>query len=182
MVRGTDAVREISLTQGLVALIDAADYEAEHVVEFGNGITWHGRIGERPWCASVKKHTTYAKSSIFGSLELRLHRAVMDAKLGELIDHIDGNGLNNRRNNLRRATSQGNSANSKRQIGSASRFKGVGFHKQTGKWEACIRCNGKKQHLGLFANEIDAARKYDEAAVRLFGEFAKLNFPIVVHA
>lgn len=169
------SVRRIPLTQGCEALIDEADYESEHVVEFGNGITWRGRIGERPWCASVKKHTTYAKATILGSLELRLHRVVMDAKLGELIDHIDGNGLNNRRDNLRLATNQGNSANSKRQIGSASRFKGVGFHRQTGKWEAFIRHNGKKQHLGLFVVEAEAAQAYNEAALRLFGAFARLN-------
>jgi hypothetical protein len=170
-------VRRIPLTQGCVALIDADEFDREHTVEFPNGLVWRGRICEQSWAAKVKPHTTYAKASLGSSLELRLHRVVMDAKVGELIDHQDGNGLNNTRENLRRATHQGNSANSRSQRGSVSRFKGVGYHKQARKWEAFIRHEGKKQHLGLHDDEESAARAYDEMAIRLFGEFAKPNFP-----
>lgn len=172
----TDAIREIPLTKGYIALVDEGEFSREHVVEFPRGLTWRGQICDLLWTAAVKPHTVYATCSLPGSLELRLHRVVMDAKYGELIDHVDGNGLNNRRDNLRRATNQGNSANSKSQRGSGSRFKGVAFHKATGKWEAFIRFDGKKQHLGLHAAEEDAARSYDEAAIRLFGSFAKTNF------
>lgn len=178
----TDAVREIQLTKGYVALVDDAEFSREHIVEFPRGLIWRGCICDRLWIAKVKPCTVYATSMLSGSFELRLHRVVMDAKYGELIDHVDGNGLNNRRDNLRRATNQGNNANRKSQRGSGSRFKGVWFHKVAGKWEAAIQCDGKKQYLGLHVLEEEAARAYDEAALRLFGEFARLNFPSEVSA
>lgn len=91
-----------------------------------------------------------------------------------MIDHINHNGLDNRRSNLRPATKSQNSANSIRRVfGKSSTFRGVGWREHAGKWVARIA----KRHLGYFETETDAARAYDAAAREAFGEFASLNFP-----
>jgi hypothetical protein len=90
-------------------------------------------------------------------------------------DHIDGNGLNNQRRNLRAATTQQNQMNRKPLTNCTSRYKGVSYHKRGKIWQAYIKINGKTIHLGSFRLEIDAAKAYNKKAVELFGEFAKLN-------
>jgi hypothetical protein len=93
-----------------------------------------------------------------------------------LTDHIDGNGLNNQRSNLRLATNSQNLCNSGSRGGS-SPFKGVS--RQNRKWRAVIEVGGTRTHLGYFDDEVEAARAYDAAALRLHGDFARLNFPII---
>lgn len=170
-----DVIRIPLSDAGEFALIDAADYERVAIVEFRNGLRWTGRICDMAWHAARKKHTTYASCTLGGALDLRLHRVVLDAKLGQLIDHRDHNGLNCCRSNLRLTTSQGNSANCRSSRDSSSQYKGVFRHRQSGKFEAAIRINGIKKHLGLFAVESDAAIAYNLAAAEAFGEFAFLN-------
>ena len=92
------------------------------------------------------------------------------------IDHIDGNGLNNQRNNLRKATHQENMMNRQSNKNSSSQFKGVHWYERTNKWQARITFNQKRISLGYFTSEIDAAKTYNKKALELFGEFAKLNF------
>src|SRR2546430_1781983 len=94
-------------------------------------------------------------------------------------DHVNGDGLDNRRSNLRPATSHQNGANRKSHRGSSSQFKGVSLHKPTGKWKVQIQVHGDRMHLGLLADEVEAARLYDRAALQHFGEFARPNFPEV---
>lgn len=89
------------------------------------------------------------------------------------IDHQNGNGLDNRRKNLRPCSGAENSRNRR----SWGRSKYLGVHLDRGRWRAVIEHDGRRQHLGMFANEADAARAYDKAAAGLFGEFARLNFP-----
>lgn len=92
-------------------------------------------------------------------------------------DHIDHDGLNNRRSNLRLATAGQNGANRRASPGCSSQYKGVRWYPSSRKWCARIRCNGKLRHLGYFAREDDAARAYDAAALEAFGEYAHLNLP-----
>ena len=94
------------------------------------------------------------------------------------VDHINGNGLDNRKANLRLATGTQNGYNRRKtRKRTWSKYKGVTFDKRRKKWEGKIVINGRKQHLGSFTNELDAGRAYDEAAKKYHGEFALLNFP-----
>lgn len=90
------------------------------------------------------------------------------------IDHINGCPSDNRIENLREATKTQNSANQKMRGGS-SRFKGAWWCKDKKKWRASIKANGKQNHIGYFTSELDAAKAYNEAALKYFGEFARLN-------
>jgi hypothetical protein len=117
---------------------------------------------------------------------LAMHRILASAKPGQIVDHINGDPLDNRRSNLRLCDAAGNSRNvtsSKRQ--KAGGFKGVTWHPKGKKWEAGC-CSGprhpgarkrKRVYLGLFSDPVEAARAYDREALKAFGEFASLNFP-----
>jgi hypothetical protein len=106
-----------------------------------------------------------------------MHRQIMDPPKGKIVDHIDGNQANNCRANLRICTRRENGCNRSKPVGTTSRFKGVSWHKATGKWAATIHFKRRAFWLGYFDDEAEAARAYDAKAVELFGEFARLNFP-----
>lgn len=110
---------------------------------------------------------------------LRLHRYLMDAPTGVDVDHINGDPLDNRRENLRLVTARQNQANSRKRSEASSKYKGVAWHPVSGKWRAYIAPNGKQEHLGLFVDEMEAARAYDERARAVFGPHACLNLPQV---
>nr|WP_269140600.1 HNH endonuclease [Proteus terrae] len=93
------------------------------------------------------------------------------------IDHIDGDKLNNRIENLRICTHNQNQHNQGIRASNKSGYKGVSWMKSVKKWQAQICCNSKVTHLGLYTNKIEAAKAYDEAAKKLHGDFAWLNFP-----
>ena len=92
-----------------------------------------------------------------------------------VVDHKDGNTLNNRKNNLRQCTTQENFFNQKLRSNNVSGFKGVHWDKQLGKWRARIKVNYIGKHLGCFVNKEDAAVAYNNAALKNYGEFARLN-------
>lgn len=94
-----------------------------------------------------------------------------------MIDHIDGDGSNNRIANLREATNAENMRNRGGNKNTTSQYCGVSWHRQTSKWLARIMLFGKRTHLGSFTDEIEAAKAYDVAALKLHGNFARLNFP-----
>lgn len=111
-----------------------------------------------------------------------MHREILGLIAGSPDgDHRDGDGLNNRRNNLRVVTKSQNQMNQQKIRGN-SRFKGVCWDKSRGKWLATIRFERKSYNLGRFNNESDAACAYDKKAQELFGEFARLNFPVVIES
>jgi hypothetical protein len=106
-----------------------------------------------------------------------MHRQIMNAPEGLLVDHIDGNGLNNQKNNLRLCSSAQNARNRRPTSKPYSKYKGVSWHKRNKKWEVRIAKSGKSTYLGTFEDELEAALAYDRKAEELFGEFAYLNFP-----
>lgn len=150
-VEGAEAF--VPLTGGKVAIIDAAD------VPLVRQFTWG--------CARRNK-AIYAASNEAGYL----HRWIMNAPPDREVDHIDGDGLNNRRSNLRLATRAENMRNTGPFSG---RFKGVHFDKQTGRWRAQIKHNGRRFSLGRYGTEVEAALAYNSAALQLHGEFAYIN-------
>jgi hypothetical protein len=136
------------------------------------------------WCARAKarpsRTVTYATTRISQGGE-RIEKGMHTLLTGWAIaDHVDHDGLNNQRSNLREATSQQNRFNSRPGPGS-SRFKGVHWAKQNQRWNARIHTRGVIYGLGSYENEIDAALAYDTAARELFGEFAYLNFPDIIN-
>lgn len=106
---------------------------------------------------------------------LYLHRLILGAKKGERVDHINGNGLDNRRENLRFATASGNGANSRTYRNNTSGYKGVHWEHRRGKWYANLTHQGKTIFIGRFDLPEDAARAYDAKAVEIHGEFARTN-------
>lgn len=133
------------------------------------------------WTARARFNTFYAvrrrhKRELPGSRLIYLHREVMAAEVGIPVDHIDGDGMNNTRSNLRTCTIQQNGQNSRKtKKPKSSKFKGVNFHKRDRVYRARITVCGRKTELGTFRNEIDAAKAYNQAATEHFGEFARLN-------
>lgn len=161
-------MKYIQLTQGQVAIVDDDDYE---------------KLNKYKWYASKQFNTYYArrnesrKNNCGKQKTIRMHDEIMNISKGQLVDHKDGNGLNNRKNNLRIATAAQNGANKGKFSKASSKYKGVFWDKGANKWGSGVCFKGKKFHLGLHKNEIDAAKAYDVKAKELFGEFAKLNFP-----
>lgn len=156
-------MREIKLTQGKVALIDDDDYE---------------RISQFKWCASRDSKTFYACRAIKRGdkwTTVPMHRIILDAPIGMEVDHIDHNGLNNQKSNLRIVTRGQNQFN-KTPCGK-SKYLGVSLYTVKGRTyiKAYITHNRKRMELGHFYTEEAAAAAYNEAAIRLFGEFAHLN-------
>lgn len=168
----TDSPIEIQLTRGLSARVDATDAD----------------LCDSRWHASdsgPKSKRIYAKRSIAAKGEQRssmfMHRLIASRMVGralerhEQVDHINGDSLDNRRSNLRIATTSQNIANSKPQSGRSSRFKGVCWDKSREKWIAGITINYRRQNLGRYDTEEAAYAAYCEAARAQFGDFARLE-------
>jgi hypothetical protein len=169
----------IPLTQGYSALVDVEDYER---VSFFH---WHA-APQRRKDGSIKNVYARHSSTKKHSSQL-LHRFILELEKADkrLVDHINHNGLDCTRANLRVATISQNVANGRKQTtfcrkAPSSPFKGVTWRKSDKKWQAQIIVNGKYIHLGYFLNEVVAAKAYDAAARKHFGEFALLNFPEIV--
>lgn len=157
--------KEIKLTQGKVAIVDDELFE------------W---LNQWKWCYqrnSNAKYTGYAtRHKSNPSKTEYMHRVIMNPPKGMDIDHIDGDGLNNQRNNLRICTHAQNGMNRSKNKNNSSGFKGVFWDEITRKWRAIIDRNDKHIHLGRFSDIEDAAKAYDKAARELYGEFAYQNF------
>ena len=106
---------------------------------------------------------------------MHMHREILQAPEGFEVDHINGNCLDNRKTNLRIVTHRRNMHNMASHKDSSSKFRGVYWNKKEQKWAAQICLDGKRRHIGLFVSEFEAAKAYNREAIRLFGEYARLN-------
>lgn len=137
-------------------------------------------VNQYSWCLSPKRDTFYVITTLYNPKRtVRLHRLLMgieDPKL--IVDHIDGNPLNNQKGNLRIVSNIENGGNAQARKGGSSKYKGVTFDKQYDKWRAGIVIDGKRRCLGRHQKEVDAALAYDAAARIYFGEYGTYNFPL----
>lgn len=155
---------KLKLTQNKWTIIDAGDYDAIR------SHRWHAHNVHGIWYASTNIRTSGGQKNI------TLHRFIMNFPDGLQIDHINGDGLLNTRSNIRTCTYSGNNHNCKKpKHGLSSKFKGVSRSKMSNKWRAYIRVNKKLIHLGYHDKEIDAAKSYNDAAIKYFKEFSKIN-------
>jgi hypothetical protein len=147
------------------ALVDTEDYEG--LLPYAWRKNAQGYAVRRVY-TRISKGVRHAK-------DIRMHRQIMGEPEGMEVDHVDNNGLNNQKNNLRVATHWQNLANRALQKNNTSGYRGVSWSKQAGKWWAQLYIDSKTVHLGLFDDIEDAAKAYNEAAIERYGEFARLN-------
>lgn len=157
---------------GLRALVDPEDAE---------------RVMQHRWspvtpCTRGDRHIFYAKARMVipgaGVRFEYLHRYILGlTKRADRVDHVNHNGLDCRRQNMRVVTHQQNIYNRRPNLHGSSPFKGVHWHAAMGKWQALIKQDGRVFRLGFFDDQVDAALVYDDKAREVFGEYAYLNFP-----
>jgi hypothetical protein len=159
--------RRIALSQGKFAIVDPDDYE---------------RLSKFSWYAAKGNTTFYAIRAKWCKItntrrDIRMHRVIIEVPDRYYVDHINGNGLDNRKANLRPATPAQNNQNARHTKRNAySKYRGVTWEKSKQRWRAHLSYNKKTLHAGYFKDEIDAAKAYDEAAKKYHGDFAVLNF------
>jgi ribosomal protein S28E/S33 len=162
-----ETMKEIALTKAKVAIVDDEDYD--RIINSGFSWVANGCAG---YISAVGLRKVNGKNT--SAIMARFILGVTDK--GIEVDHINGDTLNNRRENLRLATPRQNRFNRRKQVISSNPYKGISFDKKKKKWAAKIKRDGKLHWLGRFRTPEEAARAYDKAAVELFGEFARLNF------
>lgn len=147
----------IPLTRGMRAIIDRDDFD---------------KVKDIYWSAHKGMSTYYAQSKKY-----QMHRLIMGLKYndGLVVDHINWNGLDNRKSNLRICTHALNILNSRKKKNTTSKYKGVCFHKKIKKWQAYITINGIQTGLGYFVLEKDAANAYNEMSIKYHNGYSKLN-------
>jgi hypothetical protein len=158
-------MKQIPLTQGKFALVDDEDFEY---------------LNQYKWCAVTKKRKDGNEGTFYAITHpgIRMHRLIMNAPKELEVDHIDGDGLNNQKHNLRNCTRLQNVLNQKIQQTNkkTSKYRGVLWNGKRN-WRVQIQYKSKVYYLGYFVCEEEAARCWDKKAEELFGEFARLNFP-----
>jgi hypothetical protein len=158
------AFRLIPLTQGKFAIVDPDDY---------------ARLSKLKWYAGGRGKLLYAKHTqkTNGKIEaLLMHREVISVPDNMQVDHINHNGLDNRKANLRPVTPLQNMWNIRRKRG-LSGFKGVTWDKREKKWKVQLPNKCKNVNIGCFDDPVEAAKAYDETVKKYRGQFAVLNFP-----
>lgn len=157
-------MKKIKLNNGRVALVDDEDFDA---------------LTNIKWVVTPKGGTAYARGYVrvrgVGVIAVLMHRYILDPPGKYVVDHINGDGLDNRRENLRACTHTENLQNM-RKLGGSSSYRGVHWDSRRERWVASIRVSGKKTSIGAFEDEVQAAKAYDEVCRKTRGQFARCNF------
>lgn len=154
---------EITLTRGKAATIDESDFD--RLMQW----RWFAVLKGNNYWRAVRKGKKDETSLVF------MHREIIKAHKGDIVDHINGNALDNRRDNLRIVTAHENCFNRGKMTGSRLKYKGVTYVPETGKYRVNIYPDGEKIELGQFLDEKEAAFTYNVAALRLYGKYARIN-------
>jgi hypothetical protein len=168
-IRIEGQVAYVPLTQGYEAVIDACDV---HLVD---GVNWYAFVSRRKSDGSVR--AVYAVTKIRrmdgGHRLMMMHNAIIGTSSGMEVDHVNGDGLCNRRVNLRAATKAQNSQNRRTNANSKSGIKGVRWNERAKKWHVEITANGTRHWIGYFATVETAADAYAQASIRYHGQFGR---------
>jgi hypothetical protein len=156
-------MKTIVISSGEIALVDDDDYEA---------------LSQYKWTLQVNRNNRYAaRWKVVGkrTYKIFMHRSIMNFPEGSEIDHINHNGLDNRKENLRLTHKSGNQQNARIRRDNKSGYKGVRWYKRDKRWQSSIMVDYKAIHLGYFDDPKAAAFAYNQAAIRYFGENAFQN-------
>ena len=154
------AVAIVPLTRGYEAVIDSCD------IDLVGQFNWRVRV--------AKAHILYGVRYVWPNTTQHLHQLIIPAPPDFMVDHINGDGLDNRRANLRIASRAQNRANSRLPVSNTSGFKGAFIDSSTGRWKSVIKCGGQYRHRGCFATKEEAHEAYAQALKQYYGEFARV--------
>jgi hypothetical protein len=159
-------MKQIPLTQGKIALVDDADFEwLSQFKWYAQKTTYGGYTAARGCSCWLNKKLHM----------ILMHRQITSCPFQSIIDHKNHNPLDNRRINLRICSRTENNRNSNISLRNTSGFKGVIWDKVLKKWRTRICFNKKQKHIGLYTTKVEAAKSYNDAAIKYFGEYANLN-------
>lgn len=158
-------MKEIPLTQGKVALVDNEDFE------YLNQWKWYySKHKDRKTGYATKSFRKEGKANT-----LSMHRLLLNASKEQMVDHINHNGLDNRKHNIRLCTPHESACNREKQINNSSGVKGVDYFDRLKKWRVRIQSNNKQFHIGVYPTKEMALLTYNEAALKHHGSFALIN-------
>lgn len=158
-------MKKIKLTQGKYALVDDCDFD---------------ELNKFKWYALKNKKRYYAQRGFWDKekkkvIIIQMHREIMNTPIGKVTDHINQNGLDNRRKNLRICTKSQNQWNREIQSNNKSGYIGVSWYSRYGKWKAHMTNNGKKIHIGYFDDKNEAAKAYNNAIKKVRDKYIITN-------
>lgn len=166
-------MKKILLTQSKTAIVDDEDFEY-----LSNNFKWIACKKRDAWYVKAHLHSKYYGEANNKSRHVYMHRILLNAKNNEQVDHINGDGLDNRRENLRICDNAQNHWNVGKQKNNKSGFKGVSFCKLTNSWKVRIHIRNKEKWLGRYKDINEAVKIYNEAVMKYYGEFGRVN---IVH-
>lgn len=161
--------KTIPLTRGLTALVDDADFT------WLNQWKWSTQRPQSRWPYAVRTDHSQTGRKGGRSAKVFMHRLICGVSGEDMVDHRNGDTLDNRRSNLRIATNSQNQQN-RRLVAGKHPYKGIQYNRESGKWQTQITVDGTRKYIGMFSTAEQAARGYDAAAREYFGEFAAVNF------